>query len=103
MKNGIELITIERKEQIEKHGRSVKDDVILNNDRQLLSSAIILCHKDPAWAFENKIPNGWDPDIWDKMLNKPILERLAIAGALIAAEIDRINYIKSTSNGQDSY
>jgi len=36
-------------------------------------------------------PNGWDVDIYKKMRNKSYKERLIIAGALIAAELDRLS------------
>lgn len=37
-------------------------------------------------------PKGWDATIYQKMINKDKMQRCVIAGALIAAEIDRINY-----------
>jgi len=36
-------------------------------------------------------PKGWDHKIWEKMCHKNYKKRLIIAGALIAAEIDRLN------------
>lgn len=90
-KTGIELIALERQEQINKHGRSVEFDVEHNPNGELSCGAGIL-----SQAFIPKnlplIPNGWDERLWDKMLNKSYRKRLIIAGALIAAEIDRIQY-----------
>lgn len=85
---GIELIAQERKEQIEKHGRTIEADVKYNNRRQLTSGAkrLIEIHPDPLNA-----PNDWDVDTWQRMCRKGYKERLIIAGALIAAEIDRLN------------
>ena len=33
-------------------------------------------------------PHGWNPVFWKKMIDKDYKDRLVIAGALIAAEID---------------
>ena len=46
------------------------------------------------WDPSVQTPNGWDQEIWEKMIRKPHQERLIIAGALIAAELDRLNYSK---------
>jgi len=91
MKTGIELIAQERKEQIEKHGRTIEKDVIDNSRLQLSDAASKLCADDAGgyWGTST-LPIGWNQEVWDKMTNKPYRERLIIAGALIAAEIDRI-------------
>lgn len=108
MKTGIELIAEERQEQIEKHGRTVeldakynhgqyvKDDEQFNNP-QLIAAASMLIHQDDDpfrdhYIRDIFIPHGWNKDIWLKMMDKPYKERIIIAGALIAAEIDRIQY-----------
>jgi hypothetical protein len=87
--SGIELISKERKEQLEKHGRTIRDDVRFNKGRQLASAAkrLIEIDADPLNA-----PYDWDTDIWQRMCRKPYQDRLIIAGALIAAEIDRLNH-----------
>lgn len=89
---GIELIAKERKEQIEKHGRTIEQDIEFNYDCQLGTAACTLCYE----AIEeidsrNDPPHNWDLEIWQKMYDKPYKERLIIAGALIAAELDRLN------------
>lgn len=94
MKTGIELIAQERQEQIEKHGRSVESDVEINANCELISAACALLHTDSELSpmdliKEMKLKN-WDSGILDKMDSKPYKERLIIAGALIAAEIDRL-------------
>ena len=91
METGIKLIALEREEQIEKHGRTVRDDVKFNNKGQLKDAAFrllfSLCrHLDP--------PEGWNVKVWNKMKRKTVKEKLIIAGALIAAEIDRLNHKK---------
>lgn len=85
MKTGIELIAIERQEQIEKHGRSVERDVSENRHEQLVHGAIKLLG---VGKFSR--PLNWDENLWNKMERKSNKERLIIAGALIAAELDRL-------------
>lgn len=92
MKTGIELIAQERKEQIEKHGRTVLQDVNFNKHHQLINGAIALIESNGPRGMERNCPKNWDFSIWKKMVGKPYKERLIIAGALIAAEIDRLNY-----------
>lgn len=89
---GIELIAKERQEQIEKHGRTVQKDVENNYGRELAKGAAVLIHDDitsPRKRF-GVMPTKWDDEICLKMCNKNYKERLIIAGALIAAELDRI-------------
>lgn len=88
METGIELIAKERIEQIEKHGRTIKLDVEQNDAYQLSEGAQKL-----IWPHhETYLPKGWDKYLWQKMCQKGYKDRLIIAGALIAAEIDRLNY-----------
>jgi hypothetical protein len=90
---GIELIAQERKEQIEKHGRTVEYDVRINNLKQLsLAAELLITGK--VYNKENLPPYGWDYDLWQKMSNKPYKDRIIIAGTLLAAEIDRLNAIE---------
>jgi hypothetical protein len=95
MKSGIELIAQERKEQIEKHHRTLEKDVKINTNSELSFVAALFCAPNPRDFGANPIvncPPKWDIRIFTKMINKPYKERLIIAGALIAAEIDRLNY-----------
>jgi len=89
---GAQLIVQERQEQLEKHGRSVDRDIKENDGFQLVHAASILCTPNPDHTPEvnTDAPYGWDEELWEKMLNKDYKQRLIIAGALIAAEIDRI-------------
>jgi len=90
MKSGTELIAEERQEQIEKHGRTIVSDKAQNSSYQLsIAASKMLAY--PAEAHNVEVPpNGWDVDLYKKMREKPYKERLIIAGALIAAEIDRL-------------
>lgn len=96
--SGIELIGQERQEQIEKHGRTLEQDKEFNNEYQLSDAVQALVLAVPQGMEEayiqgqgNYPPVGWDTSTWKKMLGKSYKERLIIAGALVAAEIDRIN------------
>ena len=86
MKNGIELISDERKRQIEEEGYSLNDDKLLLGDSELTCAAI-------AYAMEtvnSTMAKNYFP--WDKKFFKPKdkLRNLVRAGALIAAEIDKL-------------
>lgn len=94
MKNGIELIAQEREEQIHKHGRTIGHDVLQNTGCQLAWGAERLCVPELD-VYNYSVPNGWDEVLWEKMTSKTYKQRLVIAGALIAAEIDRLQAIES--------
>ncbi len=94
MKNGLMSILNERIEQLNKHGRTIANDVIENGKNQLSFAGSVLCCPDPEMMNFGH-PIGWDLDWWTKTIKRPYRERLAIAGALIAAEIDRLNNIES--------
>lgn len=86
---GLELIANERKEQLGKHERTVLYDVKENQRRKLTEAAIAILKDDYLGR-----PINWVPSTFNKMVNKSYKERLVIAGALLAAEIDRINYVE---------
>lgn len=90
--NGIELIAKERKEQIEKHGRTIESDIETNKAYQLTEAAAVLS-TELARSSKKRfamMPDDWDDEISLKMCRKSRKERLIIAGALIAAELDKI-------------
>ena len=95
MKIGIELISKEREEQLSKHHIAVIDDAMYNKGYQLSFAAAALSCPFPesmGLSSENQYgcPSGWDAKIWCKMIHKPYKDRLVVAGALLAAEIDRL-------------
>lgn len=104
MKSGIELIAQERQEQLEKHWRTITSDVELNGDYQLATAAVRMLFTpedkgfDLIQNFDIFRPLGWDDRIWRKMINKTYKERLIIAGALVAAELDRLQAIEMNEN-----
>ena len=85
---GVELIAQERQEQIEKHGRTVESDAKENKGGELRKGAIALIDAHGQGKIED-LPLCWSDKICLKMIKKSYKERLIIAGALIAAEIDR--------------
>ena len=89
--NGIDKIKEERLEHLSKHKRSVLRDVKENSTGQLREGARKLLVHHPETLTEHQ-PEGWDKKLWAKMCNESYEKRLIIAGSLIAAEIDRINY-----------
>lgn len=90
MKTGIELIAEERAEQLLKHNRTIEKDVKENGSYQLaIGASKLLAYPAECHDYQTP-PNGWSVDIYKKMRDKPYKERLIIAGALIAAELDRL-------------
>ena len=89
-KTGIELIAEERQEQIEKHGYTAHEDDNMNDEMQLRIAASRLLGDRNDYPS----PDGWNGTGWRYMNDKPIKERLIIAGALIAAEIDRLQRLE---------
>ena len=85
MKTGIELIAYEREEQLIKHQITIDKDIEQNDDHELAQGAIMLL----TCEINNK-PEKWDRKKCRHMNEKSYKDRLIIAGALIAAEIDRL-------------
>ena len=88
MKTGIEQIAQERQEQIEKHGFDSQNDE-RNTQEELKDTAAFLLTGDLSY-----FPHTWDQNWIYKFSKKNRIERLKIAGALIAAEIDRLQNTK---------
>lgn len=93
MKTGIELITEERQKQIDNHGFTNQHDVYEYNDYDLPRVILALaCHPTDYYYYNlpTKIPiPGWGQKLQQKFKDDNI-HRLKVAGALIAAEIDRL-------------
>jgi len=87
------MIINKRDRQINVHGRTLAYDLGFNKQGQLGSAASMLALDDesPRSSLEDLNPVGWDAEHWKEMINKPYVERLALAGAFAAAEIDRIH------------
>ena len=115
MKTGIELITEEREEQLKKHGFDKEHDKEHTNDSlswnaSVLASPYVLYTKhklangihfmkatiDNHWKLPNQNykPHGSNVIIDNcELSGKERIKQLTVAGALIAAEIDRIKFI----------
>jgi len=93
-KSGVDKIAEERSEQQEKHGFSIEFDVDFNKNESLTIAAQGILYR----GIYNRLaacPPKWDKERWDKMCHKSYAERLVLAGAWIAAEIDRVNVLHS--------
>lgn len=90
--SGIALITKEREEQKKKHGWTVKKDREINKRFQLTYAARVLLRRERFSTQDIRFthPPLWDYSIWEEMCRKSYKKRLVLAGALIAAEIDRV-------------
>jgi len=85
---GVEKIQHERVEQKIKHNHSIKSDWEQYPDFELcrLAEAVL------QGGIDDYFPSNMDSSKWEKVMKKSYEERLVIAGALIAAEIDRLNF-----------
>lgn len=96
---GIELIAQEREDQLTKHGFSAGFDADFNSMAQLREAVIHLVNNEIDHIKDENVlalcPAKWESHLWLKMCRKPIKERLSIAGALVAAEIDRLQFISA--------
>lgn len=88
---GIKLIENKRNEQIQKHGYTCVGDATFNNHYQLSEAAGMLTVLDVGDLGDLVPPTGWSEELFLKMMSKPYEDRLIISGALLAAELDRIN------------
>ncbi len=87
MKTGIELIAIERKEQIEKHGFDNNHDKEFNKGTGSLKYAALY-----ALIGKHKYyPHNWNEHFANKISIKSEKERVIVAAALLAAYIDELN------------
>lgn len=91
MKTGIELMSEERQKQITKHGFTGEhhfNHPEWYDKHQLIEASMKLSYVIP----NDEAPYNWDKDWFSHLCNRPYEERLIISGALIAAEIDRIQF-----------
>ena len=94
---GVELIRKERERQVSEEGWTSEHDALWNN-QQLSKAAMEYIYETDVLLTHGKItPNPsmfwpWD-DMWWKPSDDPI-RNLTKAGALIAAEIDRLLSLK---------
>jgi len=102
MKTGIELISKERQRQIDKEGWTAENDDA-NSNQEMTYAAKAYLETAVMFGLGQKVdvkyirhffwPASWNPS-WCKPTNQ--VRDLTKAGALIAAEIDRLNRIVPT-------
>lgn len=100
MKTGVEIIAEERERQIKDKGWTIDYDMAANPSSELSRAAA--CYALPrGWreihytADNVERPSGWPfAAKWWKPTPDDRIRELAKAGALIAAEIDRLNNAK---------
>lgn len=93
---GIQLIAHERKKQIDKHGftgehHANHPEWYENHQLQFAATTLLMHEFEEQLEIDALTPDGWNAEWFEKMNNKTRRERLVIAGALIAAELDRLN------------
>ena len=92
--NGAELITKERRRQIEEEGWSAAhDNLHRDNELAYAAATYILDFIEPDGDHHKLWP--WRPEDFKPTRSNPI-RQLVKVGALIAAEIDRLQREKST-------
>jgi hypothetical protein len=94
---GIELVAKEREEQIKKHGYTVSKDVAHNSTptgpfkmlpfRIMVGNLMGIIGGVPY-------PENWSEEVISKLRSKTEIEKLAVAGAFICAEIDRLKALE---------
>ena len=100
METGVEIISDERTSQIIEEGYSLEEDDRQNNDELALAAA---CYAIP-YHLRQYMMDHYNIDLWpwESLSYKPSksqigndrIHELAKAGALIAAEIDRLNRLQ---------
>jgi hypothetical protein len=98
MKTGIELIAEERQRQIDKEGWTPEHDDT-HGAGEMSAAAGVYALMASGYHTQNPkelIANYWPPEWADWFKPKDRLSNLVRAGALIAAEIDRLNRKKET-------
>ena len=104
MKTGLEIIAAERQRQIEQEGWTPEHDAAIAASAYALPDYCrhIVRHYD-GYPKEVSYPRGWP---WDAKWWKPCpgnrIKELAKAGALIAAEIDRLMNAEMKAHGIDT-
>jgi hypothetical protein len=98
--NGIESIAAERQRQVESEGWSLEHDDQHTDETLALVAALYATpfqllsveaeRNGSFFQFEDPWPTSWGKQ-WDRRSEFDRRRRLVIAGALIAAEIDRID------------
>ena len=91
MKSGIELIAAERQEQITKHGFSLDRDKYYSKKELVQAAKYCLMLANFNWYGNGGVfwPESWDKHFEHKIINKTVIGKLTVAGALLMAENER--------------
>jgi hypothetical protein len=93
---GVELIAAERKRQIEQEGWTPEhDDAHSRREMQAAAECYMAYGCNARWQSQAPMLWPWD-DKWWKPSYSDEIRNLVKAGALIAAEIDRLQRTKET-------
>lgn len=87
LKTGGELIMEERERQVLEHSHFIASDAIKYRSGELVQLALALIHNNIEFA-----PADFDRDQVKRWLDLEATERLILAGAFIAAQIDVFNF-----------
>ena len=82
---GLDAIAKERREQIEKHGYTEQHDAEHIGGELESAAAAVLTEDIELW------PKRWGRERFLQITEKSTRDRLAVTGAFLAAEIDRID------------
>jgi len=85
----LDLIAQEREKQISK-GYTVEHD-----QKYVQRTGISYSLLADRLLYNGDLPDDWNMDYWIKLRNLPIKRKLAIAGAWIAAELERIIHLEN--------
>ena len=89
MSIGLDLIALERKRQLEVHNWTPEHDAVHDEEEIALAAMYYACPKSIIFLVESLWPKNWDLHYAQKGESTRIRD-LEKAGALIAAEIDRL-------------
>lgn len=100
--HGVQMIAQERQKQIYKHGFTAEhhaDHPEWYEQGQLQYAAMALLSQDgEPEKVMTETPVNWDFGWFQNLLQRNPYERVKIAGALLAAELDRQNEIRKREN-----
>lgn len=89
--SGIEIIMAERHEQLNVHEFTIVNDKLMNSNGELIKAAEFCISIYNGNPDPDLFPDNWNPIFKEKWLrSKTPSQLLAIAGAFMAAELDRI-------------
>lgn len=91
-KTGDELIAMERERQVLVKGHTIMTDALKYKNGELLMVANALISKNI-----NDAPHDWPDEQVKEWIEKDDTERLILAGAFIAAQIDVYNFMQQVN------